>query len=467
MPEHNVWKDGFFKIDPECHIIGDIGSVEHFPGVQMWWRAIDGIMRPTLQGAPADYISRFEPWEMAKSADPENILRAMDKYGVDVACLLPESMMDTTGYTSRWCTNGDAWKAVQTHPDRFIINPNLSPVKQRGVKNAIWELEYWMDRGAKIFKYYSPEDTYINDPELWPFYKRAEELGAVLCLHTGFSWVPPGKSQYCYPTQVDDVARDFPELRIVAFHMGYPFTDAMNMVALGHPNVYLCLSLLVPWAVTAPYKFAHILGEAMRFVGPDRIIWGTDSAGYGLQIGAAVAGLSQFQIPEELQWKYGYLPLTDEDKRKMFGGNLGKLLGIDTTKRRGGTAAEKTTHDKPAVEKPHARPTQPAGPPVLAGQSSSPVTEEFEVIMSTPVGNINGKVVTYIHGDRVSGSISFMGQENEFKDGNIDRDGNVTFSGEMKTPIGKMAYTSTGKVVGGKIEAVAKTKLGTIQIKSK
>lgn len=333
---HNVWEDGFFKIDPECHIIGDMGPVNHFPGVQMWWRAIDGIMRPTLQGAPDHLLNMIEPWEMTKSTDPENILRAMDKYGVDVACLLPESMMDTTGYSSRWCTNGDAWKAVQTHPDRFIIEPNLSPIKQRGVKNAIWEMEYWMEKGAKIFKYYSPEDTYINDPELWPFYKRAEELGAVLCMHTGFSWVPPGKSKYCHPTQLDDVARDFPELKIVAFHMGYPYSDVLNMVALGHPNVYLCLSLLVPWALTALYKFAHILGEAIRFVGPDRIIWGTDSAGYGAQIGAASVGLLDFQIPEELQCKYGYLPLTDEDKRKIFGGNLGKLLGIDTTKRRGG-----------------------------------------------------------------------------------------------------------------------------------
>lgn len=467
MSEHSVWEDGFFKIDPECHIIGDMSSVEHFPGVQMWWRAIDGIMRPTLQGAPGDYISKFEPWEMTKSADPENILRAMDKYGVDAACILPESMMDTTGFTSRWCTNGDAWKAVQTHPDRFILNPNLSPIKRRGVKNAIWELEYWMDQGAKIFKYYSPEDTYINDPELWPFYKRAEELGAVLCLHTGFSWVPPGKSKYCYPTQVDDVARDFPELKIVAFHMGYPFTDAMNMVALGHPNVYLCLSLLVPWAVTAPYKFAHILGEAMRFVGPDRIIWGTDSAGYGLQIGMAAMGLAQFQIPDELQWKYGYLPLTDEDKRKIFGGNLGKLLGLDTTLRRGGKASEKAPQERPLEMTSQAQRSAEASAPATVDRSDPPVTEEFEVVMSTPIGNINGKVITHIEGDRISGVISFMGQENEFKNGIIDGDGNVTFSGEMKTPIGKMAYTSTGKMVDGKIEAIAKTKLGSIEIRSK
>jgi len=31
------------------------------------------------------------------------------------------------------------------------------------------------------------------------------------------------------------------------FHMGYPYCDDLNMIAMGHPNVYVCLSLLVPW----------------------------------------------------------------------------------------------------------------------------------------------------------------------------------------------------------------------------
>lgn len=331
--------DNFFKIDPECHLIGDMGPVNHFPGVQMWWRAIDNIKRPLMTGAPAKLLGKFaagiEEWEMQKSASPENIIRAMDKYGVDIACLLPESMMDTTGYTSRWCTNGDMANIVETNPDRFMYQPNISPIKQRGVKNAIWELEYWVkERGAKIFKYYSPEDTYMNDPDLWPFYEKAQELGIVLDFHTGMVWVPPGKSKYCHPEQLDDVARDFPDLKINAFHMGYPYADVLNMVALGHPNVYICMSLLVPWAITAPRKFARLLGEAMRFVGPDRITWGTDYAGFGAQVMGAVKGLHVFQIPEDMQDDYGYQPITDEDRAKMFGGNLGRLLGIDTTKRR-------------------------------------------------------------------------------------------------------------------------------------
>ncbi len=329
-------QDDYFKIDPEMHLIGDMEPLNHFPGVQMWWRAIDNIRRPLTLGLPAEAFEGLTPEDMSKTADPEMLLAAMDRYGVDVACLLPESMMDTTGYSSRWVSNGEMARAVDTHPDRFLYQPNISPIKQRGVANAIWELEYWVkERGAKIFKFYPPEDTYINDPDLWPFYKKAEELKIVLDIHTGFSWVPPGKSKYALPILLDDVARDFPELKIVAFHMGYPYCDDLNMIAMGHPNVYPCLSLLVPWALSAPRKFAKILGEALRWVGPERIIWGTDCAGFGVQIAAAVRGLCDFQIPEDMQRDYGYPAITDEDRRKIFGENLARLIGIEPKRRIG------------------------------------------------------------------------------------------------------------------------------------
>lgn len=330
-------RDPFFKIDPEAHLIGEMDQLSHFPGVKMWWKAIDAIHRPMLTGMPPENFIGMEPWEMEKSPDPQRLLAAMDKYGVDVACLLPESMMDTTGYTTRWCTNGEMGKIVESNPDRFMYQPNISPIKHKGVKNTIRELEYWVkDKGARIFKFYPPEDTFINDEEPWPFYARAEELGIVLDIHTGFCWVPPGKSKYSLPIYLDDVARDFPELKLNAFHMGYPYCDDLNMVAMGHPNVYLCLSLLLPWALSAPRKFAKIIGEALRWVGPEKIIWGTDYAGFGAQVRCSVMGLRDFQIPEDMQKDYGYPAITDEDRAKMFGGNLGRLLGIDTSRRRVG-----------------------------------------------------------------------------------------------------------------------------------
>ncbi|MBW2369992.1 MAG: amidohydrolase family protein, partial [Deltaproteobacteria bacterium] len=263
-----IKKDDYFKIDPEPHLIGNMEHVNHFPGVQMWWKAIDNLTRPMTTGVPPEELARIEEWEITKNTDPANLLRAMDRYGVDIACLLPESMMDTTGYTSRWCSNGEMAEVVESNPDRFMYQPNISPIKHKGVKNTIWELDYWVkEKGAKIFKFYPPEDTYINDPDLWPFYKKAEELDIVLDIHTGFCWVPPGKSKYSLPILLDDVARDFPGLKINAFHMGYPHCDDLNMIAVGHPNVYVCLSLLLPWTQATPRKFAKIIGEALRWVG--------------------------------------------------------------------------------------------------------------------------------------------------------------------------------------------------------
>lgn len=333
--EKQFKKDDYFKIDPEPHLLGDMEQFNHFPGVQMWWKAIDSIKRTLLMGMPPEAYEGLEEWELQKSLDPATLIQAMDKYGVDIACLLPESMMDTTGYTSRWVSNGEMGKVVDSNPDRFIYQPNISPIKHKGVKNTIWELEYWVkEKGAKIFKFYPPEDTYINDPDLRPFYKKAEELGIVLDIHTGFCWVPPGKSKYALPIYLDDVARDFPELKLVAFHMGYPYCDDLNMIAMGHPNVYPCLSLLFPWSFTSPRKFGKIIGEALRFVGPDRIIWGTDFAGFGVQVRTAVLGMRDYQIPEDLQQDYGYPAITDDDRRKIFGENLARLMGIDTSKRR-------------------------------------------------------------------------------------------------------------------------------------
>lgn len=166
-------------------------------------------------------------------------------------------------------------------------------------------------------------------------------------------------------------------------------------------------------------------------------------------------------MPEELQWQYGYLPLTDEDKRKIFGGNLGKLLGIDTTRRRGGpNAAGDSLND-------HARRIAVSTPKTEAKETSPVPENQYDVVISTPMGDMDGKVTLNVDGGSLSGTIGFMKNENAFSGGTIDADGNVAFKGDLKTPIGKMAYTITGTFANGQINAVAKTKMGDLTIKSK
>ena len=85
------------------------------------------------------------------------------------------------------------------------------------------------------------------------------------------------------------------------------------------PNCYAEIG--TTWAssvVTFPTIAAHILGQLMKFLGEDRIVFGSDSVWYGSPQWQ-IEALWRFQIPEELRKKYGYPELTEQAKRKILG----------------------------------------------------------------------------------------------------------------------------------------------------
>jgi hypothetical protein len=84
------------------------------------------------------------------------------------------------------------------------------------------------------------------------------------------------------------------------------------------------------WAssvVTFPTIAAHILGQFLKFMGEDRIVFGSDSVWYGSRQWQ-VEAVWRFQIPGELRQKYGYPELTERAKRKILGRTSARLYGI-------------------------------------------------------------------------------------------------------------------------------------------
>lgn len=326
-------KDDYFKIDVETHLSGDKTHINYFPGVQKWWKGVNGTRR-CFGAAQKRAVSDVREKEIESVPEEDKLITYMDRYGVDICCVLPEVMMDTTGYATRWSTNGYIAAACEKYPDRFIFQANVGPLIKRGMKHVLWETEYLVkERNCKLMKFFPPEDTYINNKEIWPFYEKLQELGIPVTIHSGFAWTPPQKSKYCLPILIEEVANDFPDLDIIAFHAGWPYCHDMNMVAMTHPNVYISLSVLIPWWFNAPWRLAEIIGEAIQFAGEDKIIWGSDFFGAGGLIRLAVDGMRKFKMPEELQQRYGYAEVTEEVKRKIFGENLARLLNIGTERR--------------------------------------------------------------------------------------------------------------------------------------
>jgi predicted TIM-barrel fold metal-dependent hydrolase len=72
---------------------------------------------------------------------------------------------------------------------------------------------------------------------------------------------------------------------------------------------------------------AERLGKALFWVGSDHILWGSE-APLGPDPQDLLETCWDFQIPEDLRAGYGYPEITDSDRRKMFGGNMLKLLGL-------------------------------------------------------------------------------------------------------------------------------------------
>ncbi len=311
----------------ECHFMNEqsMEEMSYYPGFQRWWESVNGVMRAW---ADRDLAGGGEmPAPRAHA-----LIEHMDKAGVDVCFALRESMMDVADYSTCMSTNGFIMKEIEPYKDRMYLECNCGPILRRGVDKAIWELEYLVkNANAKLCKVYAPEDGPLNDRRLWPFYEKACELDIALTIHTGMSYVVPQPSKFTHPDLLDDVCLDFPELKIIAYHMGWPHTEELIGLAGKHKNLYLSLSGIIGWLARAPYRGYHMIGTALQWVSEDKIVMGLDLPFDDMK--KAVDYIRNFQIPEELREQYGYLEITEAMRAKWLGQNLAKLAKIKPTKR--------------------------------------------------------------------------------------------------------------------------------------
>jgi predicted TIM-barrel fold metal-dependent hydrolase len=176
-----------------------------------------------------------------------------------------------------------------------------------------------------------------------------------ICIHKGLSTDAPDDPALGFPVDIPQAARDWPMLNFIIYHScirpGFWMLEAMNDVTAGRlrqgvpdilwttqfaidcaqlPNVYAELgTIFASCVITFPTVCAHILGQLLKFMGEDRIVFGSDSVWYGAPQWQ-VEAFWRFQIPDELQKQYGYPPLTEAARRKILGLNSAKLYQLST-----------------------------------------------------------------------------------------------------------------------------------------
>lgn len=179
---------------------------------------------------------------------PKAFLKYLDATGVDRAVLINYVAPEVIGFTSR--VNQFVADYVKEDPKRLISCGSLHP---RHTANILADVEQLLRLEIGMIKIHPPHQLlFPNDylqgvTELEIIYRAAEANGIPVMFHTGTSIFPGARNKYGDPIYLDDVAVDFPNMKILVAHGGRPlWMDTAFFLVRRHANVYLDISGIPP-----------------------------------------------------------------------------------------------------------------------------------------------------------------------------------------------------------------------------
>ena len=226
--------------------------------------------------------------ETAPGARMKHFLADMDRAGIEFGVVGASNLT-----LSRIC---------KAYPDRFIGLSATSPLDgMRGVREFERLVRDEGVGGLRVVALYNMIPA--SDRRYYPLYAKCVELDVPVRIYTSMNYANDRPYDLGHPRHLDDVAIDFPELRIVAGLAGWPWINDMIGLLRRHPNLY---------CDTAAHRPRHF---ATKGSGWEPFM----QFGNTLLQDKIMVGLSRgiFGVPfEQLIGEYQELPLKDSVKEK-------------------------------------------------------------------------------------------------------------------------------------------------------
>lgn len=209
---------------------------------------------------------------------------------------------------------------IKPYPDKFIGFAHHDPQKPAALdelKRAIDEL------GLKGYKMFGPLiDGNFEDTSWRPIWEFLAERRLPVLIHFGILGGGGGKAYHhnMNPLVIHNVARSYPEIPFVIPHFGAGYWKELLHLAWSAPNIYIDTSGSNQWVRWMPYPLdlESLFRKAYETVGPERIIFGSDSSWFP-------RGFARRYLQDQLR-VCRWLNMKEEDIQAIFGGNALRLL---------------------------------------------------------------------------------------------------------------------------------------------
>lgn len=250
-----------------------------------------------------DYFGTTDPKRAAEIdhyINPAGMVQLLEENGLDYAVALGEVNPLSTGVVPNEFV-AELCKQVKSFIPFGNINPFIATHPEQELERLVKEMGI---RGVKLLPSY--QYFYPNDPRVYPIYARAQQLGIPVMFHLGSSVFTGVRLKYVDPIHIDDVAVDFPNLKLIMSHSGRGFWyDTAFHMAKVHKNVYMEIAGLPPQNLLSYFPDLE--------ENSDKIIFGSDWPGANIK--KNIDAIKR-------------LPLADSTKRKILGDNAVRVLEL-------------------------------------------------------------------------------------------------------------------------------------------
>ncbi len=205
--------------------------------------------------------------------------------------------------TGLWVPNEIIAEYVNQHPEKMVGWAAIDPTQPGAMDELTHCIEDLGLKGLKLGPVYQHFDP--TDRTYWPIFEYCEKRNLPIMWHQGTTFPSKSRLKWGNPLQLEDIAMDFPDLRMIIAHLGHPWEEDLTVLVRKCPNVYTDISAVH----YRPWRYWQGMATAMEYGITHKILLGSDFPSgtidnviAGLRnVNAPIEGTKLPQIPEEIQ----------------------------------------------------------------------------------------------------------------------------------------------------------------------